>query len=701
MKKDKTEKHSRFTGLRRYTGLVLFILLFITVISALLSINYYMVNKNDRINHQLVTINNMDNALKDLRAELYNLRISWGEDPNAPNVRSSMKRLLVASTQFDQNFQALRQGGQNSNNNVVRPLSRAFLPLVDDLNNRWSVLKPAVNNHATSIVRADSTTLDIAINYTQTHASTISEDIQKIQAELEQKRNKSAKQLKLLQWIGIVLAIIFFLLFLLLFIKRLLAADRLANEARRETKDIMATVKEGLFLVDHDLHIGQQYSNELEKIIGQKDIGGKPLQTVLSNLVQEKDAQTTAEFIEQLFNKKVKPQLINDLNPLHQIKVEVDDLNGYHVDRYLDFHFYRVYHDKEIARVLASVSDITAEVELRERLEREREQNDQQVEMLSTILKTDPTMMRSFVNTVRHCMGKINATLRNQDASPAALQNKLRDIYREAHSMKGEASALKLQSFVNIATSFEERIKQLQTMPNITGNDFLSLTVILDELHSIFNTVAALAERIGVSGFGENQKPATSTAVASTDSPLVNYFKNYAEGIAERNNKQVQLNIQDSGFSSLPEATQMSLKEICIQLLRNAIVHGVGTPDERTQSGKTASGRVAMLFKKSSDGVGELIVEDDGKGIDFEKIRQKAVQKGLYSFADAQKLTKGQLLNLIFTSGFSTAEEANVDAGRGVGLDLIQERVKELKGKMKIASVFGQYTRFTITLPLR
>ena len=94
-----------------------------------------------------------------------------------------------------------------------------------------------------------------------------------------------------------------------------------------------------------------------------------------------------------------------------------------------------------------------------------------------------------------------------------------------------------------------------------------------------------------------------------------------------------------------------------------------------------------------------LSVEDDGHGIDYDKIRQKLFSLGRHSEDEIKELSKQQLLNTLFSSGFTTKESADEDGGRGVGLDIIKSHAKELGGKLNVHSEYGRLTRFNVKLP--
>jgi chemosensory pili system protein ChpA (sensor histidine kinase/response regulator) len=131
-------------------------------------------------------------------------------------------------------------------------------------------------------------------------------------------------------------------------------------------------------------------------------------------------------------------------------------------------------------------------------------------------------------------------------------------------------------------------------------------------------------------------------------------------------------------------------------LLRNAIVHGIESPAVRKERGKPGTGKVFLKLKREGS---EVIIEvaDDGGGLDLQAIRRKAVEQGL--LAANQKLTDQQAVELILQPGFSTAGELTQTAGRGVGMDVVDNEIKKLGGSMRIESKPGQGTRFVIRLP--
>lgn len=531
------------------------------------------------------------------------------------------------------------------------------------------------------------------VEYTRNNSQILQKEIADLHFGIADFIQDKTTKVYRVQLAGLLGAFILFLAMIFGALRQLLNNDRLLEAARRETTDIMTTVNTGLFLLDKDLTIGNQYSNALEGIMGTNRLAGENLTTVLRNRISDKDLETARQFVQQLYNPRVKENLVNDLNPLHKIMFRDERASK---NRYLDFKFSRVYENKDIVRILVNVNDVSEAVLLEQRLEKEREQNDLQIEMLTTILNVHPQIINEFISNTLVRINKINDVLKNPGSSQFELEGKLKLIYREMHSLKGEASALKLHNFTKIASESEEKMQMLQNKAQLAGNDFLPLAVHLDELLTLANTISKLGERInsGSANTSLTSKPAQATALTYAD-----FYKNFAREIATRQNKDVHINVKEVQLTEVPDHVVNTVKEMSIQLLRNAIVHGIESAETRTANGKNATGLINLSVIKEGQNL-VLTVQDDGKGIDYATIRLQLVTKGLYTTEQAKELTEGQLLKHVFTSGFSTKQKVDEDGGRGVGLDIIKERLSEFNGQIDVKSKFNKGTQFVITLPL-
>jgi two-component system chemotaxis sensor kinase CheA len=136
-----------------------------------------------------------------------------------------------------------------------------------------------------------------------------------------------------------------------------------------------------------------------------------------------------------------------------------------------------------------------------------------------------------------------------------------------------------------------------------------------------------------------------------------------------------------------------------MHMVRNSVDHGIEDPDVRQAAGKPREG-VVVLAAYHKGGNVCIEIRDDGKGLDRDKILAKGVERGLVNQEDAENMSDGEVFHLVFQPGFSTAEKVTEISGRGVGMDVVQRTIDELRGKVTIESKKGEGSTITIALPL-
>ena len=169
--------------------------------------------------------------------------------------------------------------------------------------------------------------------------------------------------------------------------------------------------------------------------------------------------------------------------------------------------------------------------------------------------------------------------------------------------------------------------------------------------------------------------------------------------MAERNGKQLNAVVEGFDTNGLDESVLDTVRELTIQLVRNAVVHGIESPQQRIAHNKPAEGLLNLSLSEPVAGAMELSIEDDGNGIDYEAIRRKAATLPAFAHEDVSTWDRQKILMAMFTSGLSTMNGENEDAGRGVGMDVIRNRIHALGGKLQVATRAQQYTRFVIRFP--
>ncbi|HMC29891.1 MAG TPA: hybrid sensor histidine kinase/response regulator, partial [Candidatus Angelobacter sp.] len=167
---------------------------------------------------------------------------------------------------------------------------------------------------------------------------------------------------------------------------------------------------------------------------------------------------------------------------------------------------------------------------------------------------------------------------------------------------------------------------------------------------------------------------------------------------AKAANKRVELTLAGAE-TELDNNIIQQISDPLIHLVRNAVAHGLERDEERYGQGKSDSGNVAVRAYHRGNHI-YIEVEDDGRGIDYEKVRKTAVENGMVSAEAAPELGERELLDLLFQPGFSTAPRKTELAGRGVGLDVVKSNLAQLNGEIEIETEKGHGTRFTLKVPL-
>jgi len=225
-------------------------------------------------------------------------------------------------------------------------------------------------------------------------------------------------------------------------------------------------------------------------------------------------------------------------------------------------------------------------------------------------------------------------------------------------------------------------INKIQLLRSSSKHKLDSLKTTLDNIDRLTSELQDLVMRIRMVPIGH----------------IFNRFPRLVRDIARKLGKKVNFIIEGKEI----EVDRTVLDEIgepILHLLRNAIDHGIEPPNKREEVGKPPEGIVKLTAERKRDHI-LITVEDDGAGLDPEKIKRKALEKGVISEAEANAMTTQQLIDLIFLPGFSTSEKVTETSGRGVGMDIVKTKIEALGGTVQIESAVEKGTKVTLMLPL-
>ena len=480
--------------------------------------------------------------------------------------------------------------------------------------------------------------------------------------------------------------------------------------AKAETDRIMDTVQEGLLLIDPKFIIGPSHSRELAAIFRQEHLAGMNLLHLLQRLLSEKMFNTTRDYFDLLFNPEQREKAVLKINPLIDIEVSFPDPAGGFIHRYLGFSFRRIMDEGRVARVFVAVRDITAQVELEKRLREAEKLKERQLEILLGIMHVDSEELVHFAEIVEQELDSINQALRAEDFALSTpehqekLRSRLNQVFRSVHNIKGNAVYLRLDYFQRTAEAFETKLSELIARPKLGGEDFLAIVVAQAGLRADLGDLIELRGKLTGMRTGAGSAVATDPEsagqpAAPASSALADGLRKLARDISADLGKQAELTIDDYALHVVAHGRQELVRDTLIQLVRNALAHGVESAADRAAAGKPPAARLELRgLPRSDDGLVGLVLRDDGRGLDLERIRERALATGI--LPDEASSAPAEVARCIFVPGFSTRESADAHSGRGQGMDIVKTRVvDEAGGRIEVRSLPGRFCEFALYFP--
>ena len=498
--------------------------------------------------------------------------------------------------------------------------------------------------------------------------------------------------------------------------------------SNRLTDAILKSSVQGMFLLDAKDRVQPQVSASLAAMFRRQDFSNVSFDKLLTPLVTAKTLSAVRAFMTRLLDPAAAFDA-SQPNPLQDVEVRRVMPDGTFETAHYSFEFHAVESGREPRAWLVRVTDITARVQQQRELEDLRAHMQTQGEILRSVLKSGGARFGAFLQRTDAAMKTINGVLKKPAREADAFRSKLEETLEEVDRVRRDAAALNLTGLEAAARLLEDSLQELRSRGALSGSDFLPLAVKLDQLYGEFallrslsaqsSPVAEADEDSPESRMTENgtqiieapkflaqmaqKAPASQKSTApkahrmapagSLDSTLAAL----TELVAQEHKKTVVL--ECIGIQLVPPRYQATIKNVAIQLIRNAVMHGVESSAARISGGKPAHGTLHLEFKALPDQSFELHFQDDGCGLDADRVRATAVAKGLLNEEAASRLRDRQAIKLIFKSGYTTLESAPGETPHGSGMSLVRRYVHEAGGKIALATLLGHETRFKVTLP--
>jgi len=472
-------------------------------------------------------------------------------------------------------------------------------------------------------------------------------------------------------------------------------------------QDLMDNTGQGFLSFGPDFKINMEHSKACETFFG-ADLTGRNALDLLFLQSETHPPEQVKELAEMLFSG-------TDMALVDVLLPERIEVNG----RTLGCQFKVIDAGGTSRKIMIILTDITKEVALAAQVKADEERQ-------AVVVKV--AMDRTgFLQFLRELEGLLAGIHRSLDLS--GQQFDLRQLLRNFHTIKGGSASYALHKVARKAHEIESRLEPASKGREALGTELLAeiktetqdlerllqeaLTMLGDiippEERNQHETVYRVAdskilklesfmlERIGAQHLALIKKEIEHLCAQPVAS-LLRKYANAAEELGNRLNKQVQVEIKGLEVE-VPMKKLDNFFAALIHLVRNSVDHGLEDSATRTMLGKPAFGKLLIEASRHN---GEFVikVEDDGAGIDQERVTRIAVEKGLITANEALHLPLGRAIGFIFEPGFSTKDQVSDVSGRGVGMDAVKAEVEALRGRILVETWPDQGTRFQLHIPL-
>lgn len=687
-----TMKSLPHISLGKYRDLVLLIAVFVLIDASVSAINIYTSHQIEADASRINAAGQMRAAAQQLTKGLLTLDMEFrARQPT----QSSQAEISEARLSF-LDAQKVLQGkpGQVIGGGFLEPVALQG-KITDELAQISQVWAPIDREVAPLLVsdNFEAETLSAAVSKAVTRNNRLTQLANDLGQSLEELAQQKTSTMRTIQILAICLAFLNFCFIVLKFIARLSSSDHEAAQARLETERIMGSVREGLFLLTRERTVGGQRSASLDKIFGDQLKPGDNFHQVISRICRLENAEAAEHYIDVLFNRKIKQALLEQLNPLKEIEL-INANKQRKGTTFVSFEFDQIREDNEVVALLVSIFDVSDEVRLARELANAESRAKGEIDLLLGVLDHNPETVAEFLQSARRNLQLINQELQGVQPALQSYPQLVNRIARTLHSLKGEAGTLGCNSITLEIHEFEVLLTPLRGRPSIQGDDLIPVAVALSRLLAEIAKVDRIINRIRQHVAGRSNTEKVVDPLWET----LQGIEKFALKVAEDLNKKVRIETAAPRLNQVPPHLANILKQAVPQLIRNAIAHGIETPQEREQQGKTSTGLVRVELSHEADGTLTMTVHDDGRGISASHLRTVLVARNLKTPEEVAEMSDDQVVAMLFEPGFSSLDQAHIHAGRGEGLGVVKDALREIDGRLRISSRVNSYTRFIMQL---
>ncbi len=460
---------------------------------------------------------------------------------------------------------------------------------------------------------------------------------------------------------------------------------------------ILENIKDGFLICDRFGTIQSGYSKSCESHLKQTNLSGQNLlksEFLPLNPAEGDCLKNLPEWIQYGFDN---PEM-NQWEELSEMRVK---LKG----SFLNLRFQRLFQNAQVTSLMVLISDISEQIQLEEEVAQKEMESSQTLISISSMIQHGKAQFEHFLQQLKEGLTEMSQLL-----VKSPIQN-IDSIFRIAHTLKGLSLQFSMEHIAAKLHQEEDRLTIIRSQGSLSPEESQFVEAGVQALLTLAARAEAVFEKVflGVDSDRISIPKSEWNALLAQLPPQIyeqiikyqpntihwisNQLKMDAQKVAEALGKQVEIitQLRPTEFS---QKVSDKLLGCLMHLIRNALDHGMETPEERTRLGKKPSGFISISMTEKADCF-HLSIKDDGRGLNLDKIRLKAKDK----FKIHKSMSKSELQNLIFEPGFSTQEQASVVSGRGVGLDYVKATIMACGGNISVESDPGIGTCFFLNIP--
>lgn len=485
------------------------------------------------------------------------------------------------------------------------------------------------------------------------------------------------------------------------------------KETNESMQILLSNLQEGFLVIGREGEIFPGSSGSAEKIFG-TELTGKNFIDLIGNFQPDKKEEFRG-WLEVLFKSpQDKFDIYASLGPDHIANAE---------KKFIQLEFKPVFDQAgdELKKVIVIASDRTEEKLLEKKAEKERET----VRSIISIINNKQQYF-NFINDARKMCEKIYK-LTHQNATTDSVTT----IMRLTHTVKGLCRSYNFERTEDVAHKLETVLRDATQVGALTIHLFRENTDIQWNVTSLKESLEfnisefrhLLGDFVAENKFdevqisktelanfyqqlqeSESQSPSLCTSFRDKFllTPVSQLLAPYDTSIKDLSKKLCKNVTFKNGNSEVLVNADFykSFLNSCVHLFSNAIDHGIETPEERESLSKPVFASISVDYNKVSDDMVQVIIRDDGRGIDASVIKRIAIEKGLLKDEVSDELSSDQIIDFIFSNDFSSKQSVSFISGRGIGLASVRHEVEKLGGTISVHTELGQYSEFVILLPI-